>query len=68
MLVPAFSISLVTVAASSGAAGAGLVWSALAIIAALSGLQIGFLAGAALRDRMTGPLASPAPVTLRAVR
>lgn len=67
-LVLALLVSVVTVAISSAAAGLGLAWSAVAVIAALSALQLGFLAGAALRDRLTGPLLRPVRVAARAHR
>ena len=42
--------------------------STVAVMAPLSALQIGFLAGAARHDRRTGPLPRPAPVAVCAVR
>jgi hypothetical protein len=67
-LVPASVVSIATVSVSAVAASLGLAWSAVAVIAALSALQVSFLAGAALRDRMTGPLAHPVAVAVRAGR
>jgi uncharacterized membrane protein YfbV (UPF0208 family) len=67
-LVPALVVSFITVLVSSIAAGLGPHWSVVAVVAALSALQIGFLAGAALRDRMIDPLSSPITVWFRAGR
>jgi hypothetical protein len=61
-LVPAMVVSFITVLVSSIAAGLEPEWSVVAVVAALSALQIGFLAGAVLRDRMLGPVSSPATV------
>jgi hypothetical protein len=67
-LAPAMMVSFVTVLVSSVAAGLGPEWSVGTVVAALSALQIGFLAGAALRDSMIGPLPRPATVSIRTGR
>jgi hypothetical protein len=67
-LAPALLVSIVTVTASAVELGAGLGWGAAMVISALSALQIGFLAGAALRDRMAGPLPRAAGARIRATR
>jgi hypothetical protein len=64
-LAPALLVSMVTVATSAAVLGSGLGWGAAMAIAALSALQVGFLAGAALRGRMTGPLPQPAGARIR---
>jgi hypothetical protein len=62
VLAPAAAVSVLVVAAAVGAEGSGFGEATLTLIAALAALQIGFLAGAALRDRQTTrPEPRPSP-------
>ena len=60
VLAPAAVASVLAVAAAAGIGNAGLGGSLLAAGAALAALQIGFLGGVFLRDRMTA-LRPPRP-------
>jgi hypothetical protein len=61
VLAPAMLVSIIGLAAAMGLAGSGLAETAVTILVALGALQIGFLAGAALRDRQMAPLPRRSP-------